>query len=117
MPKPVSRLRVLALALALVAPSFTCVSVAAPLDPALSTEANLVRLQASILASSQFSHHPLDRELAGRFLDRYLDSMDERRSLFLQSDVATFAAARPQLSEAITENGDTSLVQLVRKRY
>ena len=117
MPKYVSRLALPALALALLVPSVTCVSVAAPLDPALSTEANLVRLQASILASSQFSHHPLDRELASRFLDRYLDSMDERRSLFLQSDVKAFVASRPQLSQAITDNGDTSLAQVVRKRY
>ena len=46
------------------------------------TEANITRLTANILARSQFAHHPLDKELSAKFLDRYLDALDERRSMF-----------------------------------
>ena len=41
------------------------------------TEANITRLTASILARSQFSHHPLDKELSAKFLDRYLDAIGD----------------------------------------
>jgi carboxyl-terminal processing protease len=81
------------------------------------TEANITRLTASILARSQFAHHPLDKELSAKFLDRYLDALDERRSMFLQSDVKEFTAAQPSLVRAIVENGDTKLAQQVWKRY
>src|SRR5688500_8933412 len=63
-------------------------------DPKASpmTEANITRLTAGILEHSQFAHNPLDNELAGKFLDRYLDALDGGRSLLLQADVDEFAA-------------------------
>ena len=91
-----SRLRTLALALVLALPGMTCGS-APHSASAQSTEANITRLTANILARSQFAHHPLDKELAGRFLDRYLDSLDGNRSLILQSDVQSFSASAPSL--------------------
>ena len=46
-----------------------------PLDEA-ATDAEITRLTSKILEKSQFARHPLDDELAGRFLDRYLDTLD-----------------------------------------
>jgi hypothetical protein len=48
--------------------------------------ANLVRLTAQVLERSQFAHHRLDDELAGKFLDRYLDALDGSGTLFIKSE-------------------------------
>jgi len=68
-----------------------------PLDQA-ATDAEITRLTSKILEKSQFAHHPLDDELAGKFLDRYLDTLDGQHTLFLQSDVDEFAGFRPTLA-------------------
>jgi carboxyl-terminal processing protease len=80
------------------------------------TEANITRLTTSILARSQFAHHPLDSELAGKFLDSYLDALDGRRSLFMQSDVEEFAAYRATLAQ-VTRDGNTSAARAIWHRY
>jgi len=80
------------------------------------TEANVTRLTTTILERSQFAHHPLDSELAGRFLDGYLDALDGRRSLFLQSDVEEFAAYRPTLAQ-VTREGNTNAAHAIWRRY
>jgi carboxyl-terminal processing protease len=81
------------------------------------TEANITRLTANILERSQFAHHPLDSELAGRFLDGYLDSLDGTHSLFLESDLAEFAPYRTTLAEATRSSGDTSAARTILARY
>jgi carboxyl-terminal processing protease len=80
------------------------------------TEANVTRLTTSILERSQFAHHPLDSELAGKFLDSYLDALDGRRSLFLQSDIEQFAAYRATLAQ-VTREGNTSVAHAIWRRY
>ncbi|HVZ30928.1 MAG TPA: hypothetical protein VG963_00795, partial [Polyangiaceae bacterium] len=72
------------------------VALAAP-PAADATESNITLLTTNLLEHSQFAHHPLDSELAGKFLDGYLDALDPRRSLFLQSDADEFAAFRGTL--------------------
>lgn len=94
----------LVLGLATLGPSARSVDLRA--SPA--TEANITRLTASVLERSQFAHHPLDTELAGKFLDRYLDALDGSRSLILQSDVDAFAAYRATLAQATRGTGDTT---------
>jgi carboxyl-terminal processing protease len=81
------------------------------------TEANITRLTANILERSQFAHHPLDAELAGKFLDNYLDSLDGTRSLFLQSDIAEFAPYRATLAQVTRDAGNTKVARAVWKRY
>jgi carboxyl-terminal processing protease len=95
---------------------FTCVT-AHPAASAQSTEANITRLTASILGSSQFAHHPLDRELAAKFLDRYLDAIDGTRSLFLQSDVKDLSGKQGAFVRATMDKGDTHLAHLIWQRY
>ncbi|HEX4341503.1 MAG TPA: carboxy terminal-processing peptidase [Polyangiaceae bacterium] len=82
-----------------------------------STEANITRLTSDVLGRSQFSHHPLDRELAGKFLDSYLDALDGTHAIFLQSDVVEFAKYRDDLSRATRGQGDTTAARAIFARY
>ncbi len=81
------------------------------------TEANITRVTTSLLASSQLAHHPLDEQLAGRLLDRYLDALDATHSLFLRSDVEEWAPMRATLAQATRVKGDTEPAHLVFSRY
>lgn len=87
-----------------------------PLD-AQATDAATTALTSKILESSQFAHQELDSKLAGKFLDRYLDSLDAAHMLFLQSDIDEFAQYRPNLAEVTRLQGDSSLAHFVFKRY
>jgi carboxyl-terminal processing protease len=82
-----------------------------------SEEASITRLTSRMLESSQFSHHRLDDDLAARFLDRYVDTLDGGHLLFLQTDLDEFAAFRPDLA-ALTRNvGDTQPAHAIFARY
>jgi len=87
-----------------------------PLD-AKATEAAVTALTSKILESSQFAHQALDQELAGKFLDRYLDTLDSSHMVFLKSDLDEFAAYRPTLADVTRRQGDSSLAHLIFKRY
>jgi carboxyl-terminal processing protease len=115
-PAPVS-IRVLVFGLSLGLGAVALAGAPAPRSPELqATEANVTRLTASILERSQFAHHPLDSELAGKFLDGYLDDLDGRRSLFLQSDVEEFASYRATLAQ-MTREGNTSAAHAIWQRF
>jgi carboxyl-terminal processing protease len=81
------------------------------------TEANITRLTAGVLERSQFAHNPLDGELAGKFLDRYLDALDGTRSLLTQVDLDEFAAYRKSLPQATRGTGDTTPAHAIFARY
>ena len=87
-----------------------------PLD-AKATEAATTVLTTKILESSQFAHKQLDEALAGKFLDRYLDTLDMAHMVFLQSDIDEFAKSRPKLAEMTRTDGDSSLAHVIFKRY
>jgi carboxyl-terminal processing protease len=84
---------------------------------ASATEANITRVTTSLLEHSQFSHHPLDNELAGKFLDCYLDALDGGHVLFLQSDITEFDGLRNTLARDTRLKGDTSAARLIFDRY
>lgn len=86
------------------------------LDPA-DTKAAVTALTTRILESSQFAHQELDDELAGRFLDRYLDALDGGHMMFLESDLAEFARFRPSLAQDTRQTGDTRPAQIIFQRY
>ncbi|HVY41121.1 MAG TPA: carboxy terminal-processing peptidase [Polyangia bacterium] len=102
--------------LALAISSFAVARPTAPVD-ARTTEANVARITTSLLAQSQLSHHPLDAQLAGKLLDRYLDALDGTRSLFLKSDVAEFGAMRATLAQSTRADGDTRPAHVIFARY
>ncbi len=81
------------------------------------TDRNTTRVTAGLLEYSQFSHHRLDDELAAKFLDRYLDSLDPSHLLFLQSDVREFDAFRAQLPDMTRQQGDFSPARAIYERY
>ena len=87
-----------------------------PMD-AKATDAATTALTTKILEDSQFARQPFDAKLAGKFLDRYLDTLDPSHLIFLQSDLDEFAKARPTLAEATRRAGDSSLAHRVFKRY
>ena len=118
--KPSSRLGLVLLAGALglaLAASTLARSAPQGTTDAQTTEANITRLTTSLLAGSQFSHHPLDDQLAGKLLERYLEALDGSRSLFLQADVDGFAAYRATLAEATRAQGDTRPARAIFARY
>jgi carboxyl-terminal processing protease len=81
------------------------------------TDAEITRLTSKILEKSQLAHHPLDDELAGKFLDRYLDTLDGQHTVFLQSDVDEFAGFKPTLAQATRRDGDSSPARVIFQRY
>ncbi|HEY3857272.1 MAG TPA: carboxy terminal-processing peptidase [Verrucomicrobiae bacterium] len=72
------------------------------------TDANIARIVAELLETYQYSQHPFDQEIAGRFLDRYLDSLDYSHMYFLKSDMAEFDAYRTNLQDLTVKDHDTS---------
>jgi carboxyl-terminal processing protease len=75
------------------------------IDP---TDANVARIVAELLETYQYSQHPFDQEIASRFLDRYLDSLDYSHMYFLKSDMAEFDAYRTNLQDLTVKDHDTS---------
>src|ERR1043166_1521753 len=86
------------------------------LDQAATT-AEITRLTSKILEKSQFAHHPLDNELANKFLDRYLDTLDDEHMVFLQSDIDEFSQFRSTLAQATRRDGDISPARVIFARY
>lgn len=80
-------------------------------------DGRVTQLTAQLLEQAQFSHQRLDDGLAAKFLDRYLDSLDGSRELFLKSDVAEFHRFLPQLAQATRRNGDTHPARVIYERY
>ena len=74
-------------------------------------------MTAGLLEHSQFSHHRLDDELAARFLDRYLDSLDPAHLLFLQPDAQQFDGFRSRLPEMTRREGDITPARAIFQRY
>src|SRR5271155_451139 len=98
--KIASPLAALGLASVLATTSFGGMPTAKAPDEHATEEADITRLTTSLMENSQFAHHPFDDKMAGILLDRYIDSLDGRRSLFLQSDVDEFAKYRATLAQA-----------------
>jgi carboxyl-terminal processing protease len=100
--------------------AFAVVNCAGPsvlASPPGATDANITRLTTNILERSQFAHHVLDRDFAGKFLDRYLDALDGTHSLLLKADIDEFSAYRASLAQATRTAGDTSAARAIYKRY
>jgi carboxyl-terminal processing protease len=76
-----------------------------PQDP---TDANIARIVAELLETYQYSQHPFDQEIAGKFVDRYLDSLDYSHMYFLKSDMADFEPYRTNLQDLTLKDHDTS---------
>jgi len=80
------------------------------------TEGSIAKLAARILEQSQYSHHPLDDEIATKFLDRYLEELDGQHLIFFQSDLEEFASYRTTLDELI-KAGNTTPAHVIYDRF
>ena len=69
-----------------------------------------------IMQRHHYRKAPLDDDLGGRILDRYLDGFDPARSVFLASDIAEFDAYRTQVDDAL-RRGRLGFAFHVFKRY
>ena len=116
-PRVLAVLASLALASLVTAATLGNRPVARGVEATDSTDANITRVTAGLLEHSQFSHHRLDAELAGKFLDRYLEALDPGRLQFLQSDVQEFDAFRARLPEMTRRAGDVRPARLIFQRY
>lgn len=81
------------------------------------TDVNLVRVTTNLLEQSQFSHHPLDRDLTKKWLKHYLDALDSRHSLFLETDAEEFAKYQDNLSAETHGEAATSAAQKIFARF
>ena len=53
-------------------------------------DADIARLTGRLLERQHFSQMPFDKAVSAKFLDRYLESLDNQRLHFLQSDIEEF---------------------------
>ena len=107
----------LTISLLLVATLTACALRATHSLDAKTTEAAVTALTTNLLETSQFAHRPLDRALVDKFLERYLDSLDGARMLFLQSDAEEFAKWAPDLAQGLRQRGDDGPAHAIFARY
>ncbi len=60
-------------------------------------DGRIAYMVAFVLETSQYSHHPLDKEFSEKFFDQYVDMLDPQHLHFLQSDLAEFDHYRANL--------------------
>lgn len=72
------------------------------------TDAHVAEVEGELLQTWHFSQHPFDQEIAGKFLDRYLDTLDYSHLYFLQSDIKEFAPYRTNLQVLTMRDHDVS---------
>jgi carboxyl-terminal processing protease len=60
-------------------------------------DAKIAFIAARVLETYHYSEHPLDKELAPKFFDGYIDALDPHHEYFLQSDLAEFSYYRTNL--------------------
>ena len=90
----------------------------APSDPIdAKTDANIAEITADVLQKSDYAQHPFDQEIAGRFLDHYLDTLDYSHMYFLKSDVEEFEKYRTNLNTLTLENHDISPCWVIFARF
>ncbi len=80
-------------------------------------DANIARVTARILERSHYLKQPFDKEVSSRFLDRYLNTLDNLHIYFLQSDLAEFEKYRHTLDELTLKEGDTSPARVIFLRF
>jgi carboxyl-terminal processing protease len=80
-------------------------------------DANIVKLVAQILQRQHYLRLQINDEVSSRFLDRYLDSLDNLHIYLLQSDLREFEKYRYKLDELTLEEGDTAPARLMFNRW
>jgi carboxyl-terminal processing protease len=93
--------------------------IARPTKPLVeaATDKDITHLVARILVQNHYLQRPLDATVANKFLDRYIEALDNLHMHFLQSDLAEFDAYRPNLADRIYKDGDTKPARVIFNRF
>jgi carboxyl-terminal processing protease len=73
-----------------------------------------------LLVGNHYRQQSFDDQISGKFLDRYLDSLDPRHDHFLESDIAEFEPYRTKLDDltlARRDKADTTPAYTIFARY
>jgi carboxyl-terminal processing protease len=87
----------------------------APLAPG-PYDTNITRLTESILERHHYLRQPINDEVSSKFLDRYLDLLDNLHIYFIKSDLDEFEKYRTQLDD-LTKEGDTTPSRVIFTRF
>src|SRR5947208_4717614 len=80
-------------------------------------EASIARVAATILERGHYLKQPFNDEISSKFLDRYLDALDNLHIYFIQSDLKEFETYRHALDELTKSEGDTSPGRVIFLRF
>jgi carboxyl-terminal processing protease len=77
----------------------------------------IVQFVARLLQHQHYLQMPINKDVASKFLDRYLDSLDNLHIYFIQSDLDEFEKYRYRLDDLTVNQGDTTVSRLVFTRF
>jgi len=79
-------------------------------------DGNIARVTTSIFESAHYLKQPFNDAVSSKFLDRYLDSLDNLHLYFIQSDLKEFEKYRTTLDD-LTKEGDTTPARVIFARF
>ena len=79
-------------------------------------DARIAYVAAGLLERQHFLQHRFDDEFSGKFLDRYLETLDPQHLHFTQEDLAEFERYRTRLDD-LTHVGDTTPAYQIFNRF
>ncbi len=94
----------LCLFLAIASPAYALDAGSPPVLTPLPQQMQAAHLTADFLSRFHYEPIPLDDVLSARVMDRFLNSLDPDRVIFLQSDINRFMASRTKIDDAIKHN-------------
>jgi hypothetical protein len=80
-------------------------------------DSTIVQFVARLLQHQHYLQMPINDDVSSKFLDRYLDSLDNFHIYFLQSDLQEFEKYRYRLDDLTVGDGDTTVSRLVFNRF
>ncbi len=81
------------------------------------TDPYIVRLTAGMLTQQHYLGLPLNDAISSKFLDRYIETLDNIHLHFLQSDIQDFERYRTTLDELTVKQGDPTAARFIFRRF
>jgi carboxyl-terminal processing protease len=80
-------------------------------------EASIARVAATILERGHYLKQPFNDEVSSKFLDRYLDALDNLHIYFIDADLKEFETYRHSLDQLTLKEGDTKPGRVIFIRF
>jgi carboxyl-terminal processing protease len=80
-------------------------------------DGTIAKVVATILERGHYLRQPFNDEVSSKFLDRYLDSVDNLHIYLTQPDLKEFEHYRTSLDDLILKEGDLSPARVIFKRF